>query len=85
MLLGIEPDQRYGKEVIDIMTGDRIIFFTDGLNEIGTSHDDSFLDEVFLAIDDDENFNKATFIKVKELFNADSFLDDVTLLTMKIM
>jgi sigma-B regulation protein RsbU (phosphoserine phosphatase) len=89
MPLGVEPDTVYGQQKIDLLPGDFIIFYTDGVTEAINAREEEFgmerLEKTVLA---SRHLSAAGMIEavvgaVSEFAGADSPFDDITVMVAR--
>ncbi len=88
--LGIAHDEVYREKTIDFEKGDRIAFYTDGIIDCCNERGESFGDDRFMRILQENGSAPTTDLSKKLLFELKQFqgncraIDDVTLLLMGI-
>ncbi len=86
-VLGVFPDAVYEEGVIDLLPGDRLVIFTDGVTEAADSGGDEFGEERLMSILRTPDSLAATELRDAIMqsvarFCREDFGDDVTLLTL---
>lgn len=88
-LLGVLPDGIYVQKELALTSGDRLLFFTDGLTEMTNPAEEMFGEARLIALLQNSRALAATALQesvlaaVKEFGNG-NFDDDVTLLTLAV-
>ena len=89
--IGMFEGTEYEEKVIDLMPGDRIVYFTDGIVEIENTEGVQFgkenLKKIFLD-NKDKEISEVSNLIIQELMMfmaSDSFQDDITLLITEVM
>ena len=86
--LGVVEEMEYAQETVDILPGDVVFFYTDGVSEAMNENGEEFgvhrLNEVLGAItsNDPEEVNRAIFEAVREFAGDMPQSDDITCLTL---
>ena len=85
VVLGVFPDWRYEEEHVDLMPGDRLVLFTDGITEIANTENDQFGEERLMEVLranrtlDAEAMQKRVMAAIAE-FSGGNFQDDASLI-----
>ena len=88
-VLGVFPESRYAQGEVRLFTGDRLIFFTDGITEAANDTGELFGEERLLRLLVESRAQSASELRETILdavadFSGGSFQDDVTLVTQAV-
>ncbi|MGH8246801.1 MAG: PP2C family protein-serine/threonine phosphatase, partial [Gammaproteobacteria bacterium] len=86
-VLGVFPDGSYGQATVELLPGDRLVMFTDGITEAADSNDEEFGEERLIAFLQANLTASATELRDAIMqgvtqFCREDFADDATLLTV---
>jgi len=89
MVLGIFPDRSYEGGTVDLLPGDRLVIFTDGITEAPAPNYDEFGEDGLLAILNRNHHADAAALRDEIMrsvadFCQENFADDATLLTVTV-
>ena len=89
MVLGVDPNEKYGKHILDIKKGDCILIYTDGLTDAMNFNGESFgrarLREAYLRFADlpAEQICRQLVWETRRFVGLNSRVDDTTLVVIK--
>ncbi|MGC8560336.1 MAG: SpoIIE family protein phosphatase [Phycisphaerae bacterium] len=89
MVLGVDPNEKYGKHILDIKKGDCILIYTDGLTDAMNFNGESFgrtrLREAYLRYSDlpAEQICRQLVWETRRFVGLNSRVDDTTLVVIK--